>query len=232
VILGARRGHCPPRSAVPTPSTDRGLAEPGSPIKHRNCFLLRRDRISITRLDFLLPPDRRIERPFRGELREVRQKWSSAGVLDFFLALGRLRLGTRAARPASRGISLPTSQRLPPAPARGSRQRRQDLAASPSPHAAARAADVGAHVGVIELPRLAHRQLGAPVSWRAMRRCDCSAARCPRRRPAAARCPADASQEREKVQAPALDHFCRDLTQLAAEGALDPTIGGKRKSSA
>jgi ATP-dependent Clp protease ATP-binding subunit ClpC len=29
----------------------------------------------------------------------------------------------------------------------------------------------------------------------------------------------------KKSKTPALDHFCRDLTALAAEGALDPTIG-------
>ncbi len=29
----------------------------------------------------------------------------------------------------------------------------------------------------------------------------------------------------KKSKTPALDHFCRDLTQLAAEGQLDPTIG-------
>ncbi|MBP6572317.1 MAG: AAA family ATPase, partial [Gemmatimonadales bacterium] len=29
----------------------------------------------------------------------------------------------------------------------------------------------------------------------------------------------------KKSKTPALDHFCRDLTTLAAEGALDPTIG-------
>ena len=28
---------------------------------------------------------------------------------------------------------------------------------------------------------------------------------------------------------PALDHFCRDLTQLAAEGQLDPTIGRQKE---
>ena len=31
--------------------------------------------------------------------------------------------------------------------------------------------------------------------------------------------------EKNKSKTPALDHFCRDLTQLAAEGQLDPTIG-------
>src|SRR3982074_3579261 len=36
----------------------------------------------------------------------------------------------------------------------------------------------------------------------------------------------------KKSKTPALDHFCRDLTQLAAEGQLDPTIGGRKESSA
>jgi ATP-dependent Clp protease ATP-binding subunit ClpC len=33
----------------------------------------------------------------------------------------------------------------------------------------------------------------------------------------------------KKSKTPALDHFCRDLTQLAAEGALDPTIGREQE---
>jgi ATP-dependent Clp protease ATP-binding subunit ClpC len=33
----------------------------------------------------------------------------------------------------------------------------------------------------------------------------------------------------KKSKTPALDHFCRDLTQLAAEGQLDPTIGRARE---
>ena len=38
--------------------------------------------------------------------------------------------------------------------------------------------------------------------------------------------PAPAQPKGEKKsKTPALDHFCRDLTQLAAEGQLDPTIG-------
>src|SRR5688572_25240424 len=40
--------------------------------------------------------------------------------------------------------------------------------------------------------------------------------------PAAA---APTSKGEKKSKTPALDHFCRDLTQLAAEGQLDPTIG-------
>jgi ATP-dependent Clp protease ATP-binding subunit ClpC len=37
--------------------------------------------------------------------------------------------------------------------------------------------------------------------------------------------PATAPKSEKKSKTPALDHFCRDLTQLAAEGQLDPTIG-------
>ncbi len=37
--------------------------------------------------------------------------------------------------------------------------------------------------------------------------------------------PAATPKGDKKSKTPALDHFCRDLTQLAAEGQLDPTIG-------
>ncbi|MDF3052247.1 MAG: clpC [Geminicoccaceae bacterium] len=37
--------------------------------------------------------------------------------------------------------------------------------------------------------------------------------------------PSSAPKSEKKSKTPALDHFCRDLTQLAAEGQLDPTIG-------
>jgi len=37
--------------------------------------------------------------------------------------------------------------------------------------------------------------------------------------------PQQAKGADKKSKTPALDHFCRDLTQLAAEGQLDPTIG-------
>src|SRR5438552_12382206 len=36
--------------------------------------------------------------------------------------------------------------------------------------------------------------------------------------------PASPKSEK-KSKTPALDHFCRDLTQLAADNQLDPTIG-------
>jgi ATP-dependent Clp protease ATP-binding subunit ClpC len=36
---------------------------------------------------------------------------------------------------------------------------------------------------------------------------------------------APAQRSEKKSKTPALDHFCRDLTQLAGEGQLDPTIG-------
>ncbi len=42
--------------------------------------------------------------------------------------------------------------------------------------------------------------------------------------PGSAAAPAPARGE-SKSKTPALDHFCRDLTELAHEGALDPTIG-------
>ncbi|MEP7345110.1 MAG: Clp protease N-terminal domain-containing protein, partial [Gemmatimonadaceae bacterium] len=37
--------------------------------------------------------------------------------------------------------------------------------------------------------------------------------------------PQSAPKGEKKSKTPALDHFCRDLTQLASEGQLDPTIG-------
>jgi len=40
---------------------------------------------------------------------------------------------------------------------------------------------------------------------------------------------ASATKAEKKSKTPALDHFCRDLTQLAAEGQLDPTIGREQE---
>jgi ATP-dependent Clp protease ATP-binding subunit ClpC len=48
--------------------------------------------------------------------------------------------------------------------------------------------------------------------------------------PAGTTPPAAPSQKSEKKsKTPALDHFCRDLTQLAGEGTLDPTIGREKE---
>jgi ATP-dependent Clp protease ATP-binding subunit ClpC len=48
--------------------------------------------------------------------------------------------------------------------------------------------------------------------------------------PAAPGAPAASSGKGEKKsKTPALDHFCRDLTQLAAESQLDPTIGRSKE---
>src|SRR5262249_46360869 len=48
--------------------------------------------------------------------------------------------------------------------------------------------------------------------------------------PAAGGQPAAPPQKSEKKsKTPALDHFCRDLTQLAAGGELDPTIGRQKE---
>jgi ATP-dependent Clp protease ATP-binding subunit ClpC len=41
--------------------------------------------------------------------------------------------------------------------------------------------------------------------------------------------PAPAGKGEKKSKTPALDHFCRDLTQLAAESQLDPTIGRSKE---
>src|SRR5947207_2294852 len=46
--------------------------------------------------------------------------------------------------------------------------------------------------------------------------------------PAGPQTPAPQKGEK-KSKTPALDHFCRDLTQLAAEGQLDPTIGRSKE---
>jgi ATP-dependent Clp protease ATP-binding subunit ClpC len=43
--------------------------------------------------------------------------------------------------------------------------------------------------------------------------------------PAPSAPPASSPKAEKKSKTPALDHFCRDLTQLAADGQLDPTIG-------
>ncbi|MGH7703461.1 MAG: ATP-dependent Clp protease ATP-binding subunit, partial [Gemmatimonadales bacterium] len=48
--------------------------------------------------------------------------------------------------------------------------------------------------------------------------------------PPAGQQPAPAQQKSEKKsKTPALDHFCRDLTQLAANNELDPTIGRQKE---
>jgi ATP-dependent Clp protease ATP-binding subunit ClpC len=41
--------------------------------------------------------------------------------------------------------------------------------------------------------------------------------------------PQGAARAEKKSKTPALDHFCRDLTQLAADGQLDPTIGRQKE---
>jgi len=40
---------------------------------------------------------------------------------------------------------------------------------------------------------------------------------------------APSPKSEKKSKTPALDHFCRDLTQLAGDGALDPTIGRQKE---
>src|SRR5258707_377758 len=45
--------------------------------------------------------------------------------------------------------------------------------------------------------------------------------------PTGTQAPSPKSEKKSKT--PALDHFCRDLTQLAGDGALDPTIGRQKE---
>src|SRR5512140_524733 len=47
--------------------------------------------------------------------------------------------------------------------------------------------------------------------------------------PTAAGAPTAPGKAEKKSKTPALDHFCRDLTQLAGEGELDPTIGRQKE---
>src|SRR5882762_493268 len=47
--------------------------------------------------------------------------------------------------------------------------------------------------------------------------------------PSGSGAPPASPKSEKKSKTPALDHFCRDLTQLAAEGALDPTIGRQKE---
>ncbi|HET7038482.1 MAG TPA: ATP-dependent Clp protease ATP-binding subunit [Gemmatimonadales bacterium] len=47
--------------------------------------------------------------------------------------------------------------------------------------------------------------------------------------PKAGAAPQGAARAEKKSKTPALDHFCRDLTQLAADGQLDPTIGRQKE---
>ena len=47
--------------------------------------------------------------------------------------------------------------------------------------------------------------------------------------PSGGSAPAAPQKGEKKSKTPALDHFCRDLTQLAGEGQLDPTIGRSKE---
>jgi ATP-dependent Clp protease ATP-binding subunit ClpC len=51
----------------------------------------------------------------------------------------------------------------------------------------------------------------------------------PQAAPKAGQQPPTGQRGEKKSKTPALDHFCRDLTALAAEGQLDPTIGRQKE---
>src|SRR6266550_3249647 len=69
-----------------SPSTIAVLPTPGSPIS-TGLFFLRRERISITRSISFWRPIVGSSEPSAASCVKSRQKWSSAGVLDFFSLL-------------------------------------------------------------------------------------------------------------------------------------------------
>src|SRR5881396_588256 len=102
-------GHWPVAISCASPSTMAVFPTPGSPIS-TGLFFLRRERISITRSISFCRPIVGSSDPSAASWVRSRQKWSRAGVLDFFSLLGAA--GWVAAPPAGAvdGISLPSSR--------------------------------------------------------------------------------------------------------------------------
>ncbi len=96
------------------PSTMAVLPTPGSPMS-TGLFFLRRARISMTRSISLARPIVGSSCPSAASCVRSRQKWSSAGVLDFFSALLGCEAGVGVAPPplacaGGCGMSLPRSR--------------------------------------------------------------------------------------------------------------------------
>src|ERR1051325_1015145 len=128
-------GHWPLAMSWASPSTIAVLPTPGSPIR-TGLFFLRRDRISITRSISFWRPIVGSSAPSPASWVRSRQKWSSAGVLDFFSLLG---LGVCVAVDPGVGEHLCRDALLLP------QQPEQQV--------------LGADVGVIQLAGFAHREL-------------------------------------------------------------------------
>src|SRR5207249_2295415 len=102
-------GHWPLAISWARPSTIAVFPTPGSPMS-TGLFFLRRERISITRSISFWRPIVGSSWPSAASWVRSRQKWSSAGVFDFFSLLG---LGACAPEPDGAGpdgISLPSSR--------------------------------------------------------------------------------------------------------------------------
>ena len=104
-------GQSPLAIRSASPSTIAVLPTPGSPMS-TGLFFFRRARISMTRSISLARPIVGSSCPSAASCVRSRQKWSSAGVLDFFSDLGaELGDGVPADPPAEAcGMSLPSSR--------------------------------------------------------------------------------------------------------------------------
>ena len=163
-------GHWPLAISRARPSTMAVLPTPGSPIS-TGLFFLRRARISMTRSISLSRPMVGSSWPSAASWVRSRQKWSSAGVLDFFSDLGaRLRPAAGAADAGCGHVAAQQPQRL--------RARLLQVDAGVGEHLRgdalllaeqAEQQVLGADVGVVELARLGHRQLEHLLGARGVR---------------------------------------------------------------
>ena len=157
-------GHSPLAMSCARPSTMAVLPTPGSPIR-TGLFFLRRVRTSITRSISLARPIVGSSCPSAASCVRSRQKWSSAGVFDFFSPFGAAGGGCAPAAACAaarllRHLGAEEAQRL--------RARRLEVDAGVGQHLRrdalllaeeAEQQVLGADVAVVELARLAHRQL-------------------------------------------------------------------------
>src|SRR5438876_304406 len=102
-------GHWPLAISWARPSTIAVFPTPGSPMS-TGLFFLRRERISITRSISFWRPIVGSSWPSAASWVRSRQKWSSAGVFDFFSLLGLAGCAPEPDGAGPEGISLPSSR--------------------------------------------------------------------------------------------------------------------------
>ena len=155
-------GHSPFEMSCASPSTIAVLPTPGSPIS-TGLFFLRRVSTSMTRWISFARPIVGSSWPSAASWVRSRQKWSSAGVLDFFSPFGaRLgrRLPARLLSTTLRHLRSEDAQCLGAGGVEidarvGQYLRRNPLFFTEKPKQEVLSADVA----VVELARLAHREL-------------------------------------------------------------------------